>query len=214
MSPSALRHMAEHKRKLMDDNELLLWRDGQEHQIGPLLLRYMGPESGGPEGVCTVRTERAAFTLDWMDAQAIAWCIAPSADLWGAYDSDREDQPDSGERRGWLRLKITAEEDRLDGLTGWAGRAFQANRVVMDAGTGEVVRRRTGERSTDYRRACLLKVGGPARADTRTSFIHASTALAKHFHPTLPPSWAERVRGLWWAADETQRVATQLAEGD
>ncbi|QDY99494.1 hypothetical protein FQ775_03405 [Nitratireductor mangrovi] len=150
--------------------------------------------------------------LDWMDAMAIAFCIAPTAALWGAFDSDREKQLESGQERGWLRLELTSDTKRLGTLTGWTGKPFQVGRLVMDAQGGEKVTRRKGERTADYRRSCLTKTGGPAKVATRTSFIHACTALAKHMNPDLPANWADIARARWEAADETHRIATRLEE--
>lgn len=196
---------------ILDDETFLRWRqDGEAHRVGPLTLRYGGAGEAGPQGACEVKTEDAAFLLDWMDAEAIAFCIAPSADLWIAYDSDREKQDGSGAKRGWFRLKLTSDKALLDPLTGWAGKAFQVHRVVMNAGHGQIVRRRKGERTTDYRRAALEVVGGPAKAETRASFRHACAALARHLNPDLPANWENTAKGRWLAADGLPEAIDKL----
>lgn len=196
---------------ILGDETFLRWRqDGGAHRVGPLTLRYGGAGEAGPQGACEVRTEDTAFLLDWMDAEAIAFCIAPSADLWIAYDSDREKQDSSGAKRGWLRLKLTASARKLDSLTGWTGKPFQVNRLVMDAGHGQIVRRRKGGRTTDYRRAALEVVGGSASAETRASFRHACAALARHFNPDLPANWENTAKGRWLAADGLPEAIDKL----
>lgn len=212
MSLSALNHMAEHERKpMLNDDELLRWRDGREHRIGPLTLRYLGPGEHGPEGEARIKTEDASFTLGWMDAEAIAFCIAPSADLWNAHESDREPQPMSGERRGWLRLVVTESENRLGGLTGWKGATFQIARLVTDCGEHEQPER-FGERTTDYSRRFTKGPSRAAQAETRMSFIQACSALARSRNPDLPENWAEMAKARWQAADDVE-TATRLEKG-
>ncbi|KQU01689.1 hypothetical protein ASG68_08160 [Rhizobium sp. Leaf453] len=193
--------------------EILRWRDGNTHKIGPLTLRYRLPEESMPSGECFIETEEgAAFRLDWMDAEALAWCIFPSADLWGAHANDPKLQS-SGSRLGWLRFKMTSDPTKLGSLTGWSGKVFQFSRLLFDAGVGEVVRPVGQSRTLDYRRQALRKVGGPASADTRTSFVHCCAAFAKHRNPEVDiAGWQQQAIARFHAADQ---MADYVAnEGD
>lgn len=76
------------------------------------------------------------FTLDRLLHDAIMFCIDPSRDLWIAYESDREVQKVTGELRGWFRLELTSDKDRLGALSAWAGAHFPVARLVVDAVTG------------------------------------------------------------------------------
>lgn len=195
------------------DEQRALWRDGKPHTIGPLALKYSGLGEFGPEGVCAVETESDAFPLQWMDAEAIAFCIYPTADLWLAYESDREVQPHSGEFRGWLRLKLTSDAGRLGAVPGWTGKQFPVARLILDCTTGQIAKRK-GERTTDYRRNAFLKQGGPATDPTRTTFIHASTALAQHLNPRLPAGWGNEAKARWWAADQAYQAVKALSAAE
>lgn len=180
------------------------WRDGHRHTIGPISLQFTHTGDGGPSAYCTIETApEAIYHLDYHLAEAIAFCILPTADLWRAFESDKEVQRGTKEQRGWLRLVVTGEEKALKELTGWAEHVFQIGRLVLDAGVGEVVRPAKNHRATDYRRAALRKGGGAAKSDTRMSFIQCCSALAKAHHADLPEQWKQEAKGRFWAADQT-----------
>lgn len=191
------------------DGEFERLRDREIHHVGPLSLKYLGAGSFGPEGECHIETADDLFQIGWMDAEAMAFCIWPTADLWLASESDREVQPISGERRGWLRLTLTNDESKLGDLTGWKGREFQVGRLVMDAGERQVLSLTGKERTTDYRRTAFQVRGGAAKATTRTSFLQASAVLARSGWPDLGEDWAKEARNRWWAADETHAEASR-----
>lgn len=187
------------------------WRDGRRHQVGPVTLQFLHTGDGLPSAVCGIETEeRETYLLDYPDAEAIAFSIAPTADLWYATESDKEHQPETDEDRGWLRLYLTDDRTRLEEVPGWAGMPFQIGRLLLDAGEGEVISR-SGHRTTDYRRSALRKRGGNAKSLTRSSFIHCCAALARTRHPNLPTDWDRNARGLFWAADEAARQVAQLS---
>jgi len=194
-------------RKDMGMNVNRKWglRDGALHSVGPLRFRFTGAGENGPEGECSVQTEECSFQISWMDGEAIAFCIMPTEELWGAYESDKEQQKLSGEERGWLRLELTSEEERLAGATSWAGEAFQINRLVMNAEEGEIIRRRAAGRTTDYRRSAFVRQAGYAKEATRASFIRASVSLARRHVPTLPDGWEQEAIARWQAADDVDK---------
>lgn len=200
----------------MNDLEMLRLRDGAEHRIGPLTLQRTGfSEAGTPTGTVRLQTGHRAgavgFTLDWMDAEAIAFCIWPSARLWRCSESDRKGQ------RGWLRLGVTKDPRLIGHLppAGWADRRFQVARLITNAGELERPEPRDGNRTTDYsRHRFILRPDARPVTATRTFFIYACTALGRSFMPNLPANWADLAKARWWAADNTFELAARLERGE
>ena len=180
--------------------ELLKWRDGRVHKFGPLSIQYTGPSDTGPTGICSITTEADVYSLNWLEAEAIIFCIAPSANLWRAAESDKEVQPSSGENRGWLHLILTDSPGLLNELKLWRGKHFQFARLIMEAGRGEKVVRLGGERTTDYRSQAFEKRGSGAVEETLYEFIRCCAALARHRNPDLPATWEEEARRRFAAA--------------
>ncbi len=189
----------------MNDDWMLALRDGEMHEVGPLHLRYEGPGEHGPIGDCWIGTEENPFELSWMDGEAIAFCIRPSADLWQAYESDKEPTR-RGARRGWLRLKLRADKARLGRYGEWAGTPFQFARLSLNCIIGEKAKMLDG-RSRNYRRSNLRKQDGAAKEATRDAFIFICGLLARHFEPDLPTTWEDQARARWTAADQTYGFA-------
>lgn len=65
------------------------YRDGREHRVGPITLRYTGLGDHGPTGIATIASRPGvAFKLDFLIAEAIARTIEGCADLWTAKEND------------------------------------------------------------------------------------------------------------------------------
>jgi len=187
------------------------YRDGQGHQIGPIVLQFTGLNEWGPSGVATIAArEGVDFKLGWLEAEAIAHSIAPTADLWTAKENDMELQPETGEMRGWLRLDLTSDPSKLGNLTGWADKHFFVSRLVTGAGHGQVVRPVLNYRTTDYNRAAFRVVGGPARQDSRREFIEVAGVFARSRNPDLPSNWEASMLARFEAADAAhEEIAAQ-----
>lgn len=145
--------------------------------------------------------EGTAFAIDKLLHQAIAFCINPTADLWIAYESDRELQPQTGEWRGWLRLELTTDLAKLAPLTGWAGAHFPFARLVTNAKSGQVPFPTVGYRTTNYQAEALRNRGGYAKQDTRDRFIQLCATLARHRNSDLAADWEAQAMVRFTAAD-------------
>ena len=90
------------------------YRDGREHQVGPITLKFMGLSEHGPIGVASISSRPGlAFKLDFAIAEAIARTIEDSADLWTAKENDTRLQAATGEERGNLRIDLTNDISML-----------------------------------------------------------------------------------------------------
>lgn len=177
---------------ILTTQDIIALRDGLPHTIGPLTLRFHHDGEGQATAELKIRSETAVFQLDWLDAEAIAFCIAPSADLWTARDSDKELQKETGETRGWLRLEVTSDRRKLGALTGWSDKPFQMARIITDASAGQApIRWPKGPRTTDYRREAFRLVSRRQGKDTRISFVQCCHMLARASCPNLPENWPE-----------------------
>lgn len=184
------------------------YRDGRKHKIGPLTLQHLGAGEHGPYGIAELTSRKGTvYGLDWFMGEAIAFCIGPVADLWNASESDREEQPGSGDFRGWLRLNLTQARAKLAPFQGvlpptTRRRIFPVARLVTNAMAGERPISTSGERSADYRAEALTKEPSPGlKQNTREALIDLCARLARHRHQDLPANWAEQARSHFAAAD-------------
>lgn len=152
--------------------------DGNVHEIGPLRIRYSGDNpQGEPVAECWINSEGGtAFYLDFWYAEAIAASIERFPDLFSATESDKGEPDEHGNRRGYLRLRVSQDKAKHGELAATeANEVYQVGRLVMNASAGQSVvpvDADTDKGRRNYRRSGLKLEGDwVAERSTRTEFI-------------------------------------------
>jgi hypothetical protein len=189
------------------------YRDWQEHQVGPIILRFTGPGDHGPTGISSIASRPGvAFKLDYPIAEGIARTIEDSADLWTIKENDTRYQATTGEERGNLRIDLTNDKAMLgEALSLYADTPFFMSRLVTGAGLHRIAVRAKGYRTTDYRRSQFRIQGGNApQGDTRHEFVKLAGIIARLRNPDLSADWEASMLDLFWAADATYEGALAI----
>jgi hypothetical protein len=156
------------------------YRDGQQHEVGPLRIRYSGEDKDGLEiAACEIVARGGkAYRLDFAYAVALAEVFDLFPSLFSASASDRG----NANPEGYVRLRVSsspkhgalAAKRSLRGKT--ANEIYQLARLVMNARLMDHVQTKgsTQAAQRDYRRKALrIETGLRARKDTRQDLLNA-----------------------------------------
>lgn len=156
------------------------YRDGQQHEVGPLRIRYSGEDKDGLEiAACEIVAKGGkAYRLDFAYAVALAEVFELFPNLFSASTSDRK----AANSQGYLRLRASAsaKHGALAAKRSPRGttpnEVYQLARLIMNASVMDHVKPKGSTLAglRDYRRQALeIETGLRARKDTRKDFLKA-----------------------------------------